>query len=179
MKRFTQLCAVLLVASTALASAQTAEFRTVPWAAWAGAGTDFDSYSLAVGIRRGPWGLGAGYRRNTKITVPSYSTEAPPAGAGADQTFQASSVGLDLYTVHGIADFINGYAVVGGYADVNTILREDPRFGQWFLSENSPDWTNARVAYGAGLEIAPLDWLVVGLGYHSVRGFNVHLGYSW
>ena len=182
MKQHTTLCGLLLllVASTAVAQSddEMPRFRTVPWTIFAGAGTDFDSYSLSLGVRRGPWGLGVGYRRNTETKLPSYSTSAAPVGA-TETSFGASTLGLDLYTATAIADFLTGYATIGGYADINTVLSKDEATGAWYLSENSPDWTNARVAYGAGLEIAPLDWLVAGLGYHSVRGFNLHLGYSW
>jgi opacity protein-like surface antigen len=170
---------VLVVAPAAHAQEDEPRFRTVPWAAWAGAGTDFDSWSLSLGIRRGPFGLGLGYRYNTKTAIPDFSTSTPPATSGADQSFQVSTVGLDLYTQTPFADFLALYGTIGGYADVNTILVRDSTSQSWYRSTNSPDWTNARVAYGAGIELTPLDWLIVGIGYHSVRGFNVHLGYSW
>jgi opacity protein-like surface antigen len=168
----------ILLTSTAAAQEERVAFRTVPWAAWASAGTDFDSWSLSVGIRRGPFGLGAGYRNITSTEIPAYSTDAPPA-TGEEKSFPMTSVGLDLYTMQPFADFLNLYATIGGYADINTILVRDQTSLQWYRSEKSPDWTNARVAYGAGLEIVPVEPLLLGLGYHSVRGFNLHLGISW
>lgn len=183
MTRTITLWGLLLVLTAVTATAQeddeeTPRFRTVPWTLFGGAGTDFDSYSLSLGVRRGPWGLGAGYRHDTKTKLPSFSTSAPPPGATKETSYAVSTVGLDLFTMQPIADVVSGYAAIGGYADINTILVSDTTGGV-YRSENSPDWTNARVAYGAGLEINPLDWLVVGLGYHNVRGFNLHLGYTW
>jgi opacity protein-like surface antigen len=181
MKRhFSLACAlVLLFAAGAAAQESEPRFRTVPWAVWGGAGTDFDSWSVSLGVRRGGFGLGAGYRYNTSTVLPSFSTETPPSGVSGDQSFQVSSVGLDLYTMQSFADFLNLYATIGGYADINTILVKNDSTQQWYLSENSPDWTNARIAYGGGLELTSLDPLLIGLGYHSVRGFNIHLGYTW
>ena len=179
MTRSITLCGLLLVAAAITASAQDEpRFRTVPWTVFGGAGTDFDSYSLTLGARRGPWGLGVGYRHDTKLELPVYATDGAPAVVAEERSFAVTAFGVDLYTAQALADIINGYATIGGYADINTVLARDST-GAWYRSEKSPDWTNARVAYGAGLEIAPLDWLVVGLGYHSVRGFNLHLGYTW
>lgn len=154
-------------------------FRTVPWAILVGAGTDFDSYSLTLAARRGGFGLGFGYRRNTKIDVPGYSMAAAPSTATTEATFEMTKIGLDFYAAYPIADGIMGYATIGGYTKINTILVRDTVTSQWFRSVNDPDLSGADVAYGAGLEITPLDWLITGIGYHSVRGFNIHLGYTW
>lgn len=183
MRQYLVLCilGLLLPASCLFAQEEEEEpaprFRTVPWAILAGAGTDFDSYSLTLAARRGAFGLGFGYRRNTEFTVPAYSTSAPPTGEFIERTFEVSKVGVDVYAAYSIAEGISGFGSIGGYTKINTIL--DSANGQWYRSANSPDWSGAEIAYGAGLELNPIDWLIIGIGYQSVRGFCMHLGYTW
>lgn len=156
-------------------------FRTVPWSVWGGIGTDFDGYSLSLAARRGPWGLGFGYNHDTKEArrLPAFNRADPPATIGGETVFSVSTVGMDIYTKTPIADFVDGYASIGAYVDVNTLLVQDSTSGQYYESVNSPDWTNVAIAYGGGIEFNPLSWLIAGIGYHNVRGLNVHVGVTW
>jgi opacity protein-like surface antigen len=182
MRRFLSILSLAIlsaISADAQEEEETREFRTVPWTIWGGAGTDFDSYSLAIGIRRGAFGLGFGYRRDTEITVPEFDDAEATGPTFGETSFAVNALGLDLYTAYGIADFADAYASVGGYVDVNTVLERDTVTQRWHRSPSSPDWTNARMEFGGGLEFNPIEWMVVGIGYHGVRGFNLHVGYRW
>ena len=148
-------------------------------AVWGGVGTNFDGYSLTIAARYGAFGLGFGYQHNSKEAdrLPSFSSAPPPATATGETTFQVSTVGADIYTKTAIADFVDGYGLIGMYVEVNTVLVHDST--GYYESLDSPDWTKPKVAYGAGIEFNPITWLIAGLGYHSIRGLTLHAGVTW
>lgn len=154
------------------------QFRTVPWTAWVSVGTTFDAYSVSVGLRREAFGAAFGYVRSFDINVPAYSAGPAPNG-GVETVLQLQKLGLDLVLSTPMTDWLSGYAIVGGWVDINTVLVHDTATGSYYASPRNPDWTNPSVEIGAGLELSSLAPFVVGLGYHAARGFNIHVGYQF
>jgi hypothetical protein len=179
MHRLFIIAVAMLVLSADARSQDAPRFRTVPWAVWVAAGTNFDNYSLALGVRRDVFGLGLGYVRSTENEPPAYSTATPPQEATIVKEYQLQKVGIDLLTMQQLTDWLGGYASVGLYVDINTVLLTDSAATAYYASPDHPDWTNPEVQFGAGLELQPFEWLVVGAGWHAARGVNIHLGYRW
>jgi hypothetical protein len=172
------LLTVMLVHAAASAQARYGPPK-IPWGVWVGAGTDGDALSLSIGAKRELFGLGAAYVHNFSLDLPDYSTATPPSSATKDFSFQLNSVGLDLYSYLNISDWLAGYGSIGGYMDINTVLVQDSFDGKFYRSSKSPDWTNAHIAYGFGVEATFFEKLLAGIGYHTEQGFNARLGYTW
>jgi hypothetical protein len=160
---------------------------------------DLGTASVSVGVNNGAGSVGFGYRfAGTPIAIEGgaiFNQDSLPPGQLNDYSLPGSflqefpngvndlgsktvspQIGADLLGYYDVSPAVSLYGGLGLYFQGRSTIFQSKATADLFKQSNS---TDVNVAYSGGAEFKLNDSLRLGGGYHSLRGINGRISYSF
>lgn len=143
---------------------------------WLSVGYQDESVTGAIGGRYGWFGAELGINRTGNMPD-TEDFSIPHNDFTSLGTRYSLSGGLDLLGFLDVSDRVSLYAGPGVYLQSSAEIIQSNATG--WLYQNGPSSTSVTPAGQAGLHVRVGENFVIGGGYHSLRGPNLHLGWQF